>query len=80
MTEGLLMENTIIHIQILTNLLLRLLFLMLKSLNYIPSYYLKLLKNDVKNFNYPVYDLLYAINLLLSLLRAIVTQLRVLQK
>lgn len=80
MTEGLLMENTIIHIQILTNLLLRLLFLMIKSLNYIPSYYLKLLKNDVKNFNYPVYDLLYAINLLLSLLRAIVTQLRVLQK
>lgn len=80
MTEGLLMENTIIHIQILTNLLLRLLFLMIKSLNYIPSYYLKLLKYDVKNFNYPVYDLLYAINLLLSLLRAIVTQLRVLQK
>lgn len=74
------MENTIIHIQILTNLLLRLLFLMLKSLNYIPSYYLKLLKNDVKNFNYPVYDLLYAIHLLLSLLRAIVTQLWVLQK
>ena len=55
---------------------------MLKSLNYIPSYYLKLLKNDIKNFNYPVYgyDLLYAINILLCLLRAIVTQLRVLQK